>query len=58
MNPAFLILVLLIAVALWFLLSFVFIQLGNFVHSIYKDAVDQIEQDDNNTRKEHKNDKR
>lgn len=47
MNPAFVILVFLGAVILWFLLSFVFIPLGKFVYRIYKDAVNQMEQKDN-----------
>lgn len=47
MNPVFVILVLLGAVFLWFLMSFAFIPFGKFVHRIYKDAVNQIEEKDN-----------
>lgn len=54
MNPAFVILVLLGAVVLWFLLSFVFIPLGKFVYRIYKDAMNQMERDNDNTTKKRK----
>lgn len=46
MNPAFIILILLGAVVLWFLLSFVFYLLGKIVHRIWKDAVDEINRED------------
>lgn len=57
MNPAFVILVLLGAVVIWFLLSFVFIPLGKFVHRIYKDAINQMEQDNNKQQKNEREDK-
>ena len=40
MNPAFIILVILGAIILWFLLSFVFMPLGRFVYKVVKDAFD------------------
>lgn len=46
MNPAFFILVALGAVALWFLLSFVFYPLGRLIYRIWKDAVDEINRND------------
>lgn len=42
MNPVFIILVLLAAVALWFLLSFLFRPLGSLILRIWQDAVDEI----------------
>ena len=46
MNPALLILIVLILVVLWFLLSFLYKPLGKLVHSVWKDAVDIINEDD------------
>ena len=46
MNIAFYILVFLAAVALWFLLSFLFKPIGRFLTGIFKDAKDIIEEDD------------
>ena len=46
MNPALLILIILILIVLWFLLSFLYKPLGEMVHSIWKDAVDIINEDD------------
>lgn len=46
MNPALLILIVLILVVLWFLLSFLYKPLGKLVHGIWKDAVDIINEDD------------
>lgn len=46
MNPAFIILIILGAVALWFLLSFVFFPLGKFIYRIWKDAVDEINREE------------
>ena len=48
MNPAFVILVMLATVALWFLLSFVFYPLGKFIYRIGKDAVDEINREEEN----------
>lgn len=42
MNPAFLIIVVLAAVALWFLSSFIFLPLGKFIYRIWKDMIDAI----------------
>ena len=42
MNPVFIFLVLLCAVIVWFLLSFIFYPLGKFIYIIYKDAIDAI----------------
>lgn len=42
MNPAFVILVILVVVILWFLLSFAFFPLGRFVYRIWKDAIDEM----------------
>lgn len=46
MNPVFVFLVILAAVAVWFLLSFVFYPLGRFIYRIWKDAVDEINRND------------
>lgn len=46
MNPAFIILIILAAVALWFLLSFVFYPLGKFIYRIWRDAIDEIHKED------------
>lgn len=46
MNPAFIILVILAAVAVWFLLSFAFYPLGKLIYRIWKDAVDEINRKD------------
>ena len=47
MNPAFILIVLLAVVALWFLLSFAFKPLGKFFYRIWKDAKDAINEEDN-----------
>lgn len=47
MNPVFIFLVILGAVIIWFLLSFVFYPLGKFLYRIYKDAVDEINREEN-----------
>ncbi len=53
MNPVFFILIILGAIALWFLLSFVFFPLGRLLYRIWKDAVDEINKND----KKHKGEK-
>lgn len=53
MNPAFVILVILAAVLLWFLLSFVFYPLGRLLYRLWKDAIDEMNREDN-TEKEKK----
>lgn len=46
MNPVFVILVILGAVLLWFLLSFVFFPLGKLIYRLWKDAVDEMNRED------------
>ena len=46
MNPVFIFLVILGAIALWFLLSFVFFPLGKFIYRIGKDAVDEMNREE------------
>ena len=52
MNPVFVILVLLAVIALWFLLSFVFFPLGKIIYRIGKDAIDEMNREDNKNEKE------
>lgn len=52
MNPAFIILVILGVILLWFLSSFVFIPLGKLVYKVVKDAIDIMNKDDNEEEKE------
>lgn len=52
MNPVFVFLVILAAVAVWFLLSFVFYPLGRFVYRIWKDAVDEINREEREGKKD------
>lgn len=47
MNPAFIILVILGTILLWFLLSSVFIPLGKLVYKVVKDAIDIMKRDEN-----------
>lgn len=47
MNPAFIILVILGMIVLWFLSSFVFIPLGKLVYRVVKDAIDIMNKDEN-----------
>ena len=54
MNPAFIILVILGTILLWFLLSFVFIPLGKLVYKVVKDAIDIMNKDENKEEKETK----
>lgn len=55
MNPVFVFLVILGAVILWFLLSFIFYPLGKLIYRFYKDAVDEINRDETNeTKKDEK----
>ncbi len=54
MNPVFIILVILGAILLWFLLSFVFIPLGKLVYKVVKDAIDIMNKDENKKEKETK----
>lgn len=52
MNWFFWFLVILAAVFVWFLFSFVFKPLGKFFYHLYKDARDEIVEDNENTDKE------
>lgn len=52
MNPVFVFLVILAAVAAWFLLSFVFYPLGRFIYRIWKDAVDEINREESEEKKD------
>lgn len=54
MNPAFIILVILGAILLWFLLSFVFIPLGKLVYRVVKDAIDIMNKENCEEEKETK----
>lgn len=51
MNPALLIILLIVA-ALWFLLSFLFRPIGKLTYRVYKDAVDEINKNDNDEKQE------
>lgn len=53
MNPAFIILVILGAIALWFLLSFLFVPLGKLISKIWNDAIHETKNED--IKKEEKN---
>lgn len=46
MNPVFIILVIIGAIVLWFLLSFIFFPLGALVYRIWKDAIDEMDRED------------
>ena len=48
MNPVFVFLVILGAILLWFLLSFVFHPLGRFLYRLWKDAKDEMNREDKN----------
>ena len=49
--PVFYILVFIVAILLWFLLSFMFKPMGKLGHRIWKDAVDAMNEDDENKNK-------
>ncbi len=51
MNPIMLLIVILIAVAIWFLLAFMYKPLGKIVYRIWNDAVNEIK---NNEEKENR----
>lgn len=46
MNPVFIILIVLGAVLVWFLLSFVFYPLGKFIYRIWKDMIDEMNREE------------
>ena len=58
MNPVLIFLVLLAAVVLWFLLSFVFFPLGRFIYRVGKDALDEMEREDKKDEKENVDEER
>lgn len=58
MNPALIILVILGLVILWCLLSFVFFPLGKIISHIGKDAVHEMNRDENEEIKEKTNEDR
>lgn len=51
MNPVFVLLVILAAVVVWFLLSFAFKPIGRFFYRIWKDAVGEINKNDESEEK-------
>ena len=54
MNPVFWLLIILVAVALWFLLAFVFYPLGRFIWRIGNDAKHELEREDEQKEDERK----
>lgn len=52
MNPAFIVLIILGALAIWFLASPAFAILGNIICKIWKGAVDEINENDEREEKE------
>lgn len=46
MNPVLVFLVVISAIVLWFLLSFIFFPLGKFVSRIGKDAMEEMNKDE------------
>lgn len=52
MNPALIIIVIFILVALWFMLSFAFFPIGKILKRIWDDAVDEINMEDKKEEKE------
>lgn len=51
MNPVFIVLVIVIAVLLWFLLAFLYKPLGKLLHRIWKDSMDEINKEDEEVKK-------
>lgn len=51
MNPVFYLIVIMIAVTLWFLLAFIFYPLGRFLYRIYTDTVHELEREDDKNKK-------
>lgn len=52
MNPAIIIIVLIVCVAVWFLASALYKPIGKFLHKIGKDALDELTDAENNNRKD------
>ena len=46
MNPVLVFLIFVVAILIWFLLSFAFFPIGRFVHRIWKDAIDEMNKED------------
>lgn len=46
MNPAFIILVILLCISVWFLASSLYKPIGRFIHKIGKDAIDELTEED------------
>lgn len=46
MNPAFIFIVILFAVLLWFLLSFAFKPIGKLFYRLWKDAIDAMKDEE------------
>lgn len=42
MNPAFVLIIIVLAITLWFLLSFVFLPLGRIIYRLWKDAIENM----------------
>ena len=55
MNPAFIIIVILACIALWFLASALYKPIGKFIHKIGKDAIDELTEEEKEKKKEKKN---
>lgn len=54
MNPVLVFLIILAAIVLWFLLSFVFYPLGKLIYRIYKDAIDEMNRKEKEEKAEEK----
>ena len=52
MNPVFWLLVIIIAIVLWFLLAFIFHPIGVFMWKIGSDAVEELNKEDNDKKEE------
>ena len=52
MNPAFLILVVIVCVAVWFLASALYKPIGKFFYRIGKDAIDTMNEEDEENKTE------
>ena len=46
MNPVFYLLVIIVAVILWFLLAFIFYPLGRFLYRIFSDTMHELNRED------------
>ncbi|MEG1564208.1 MAG: hypothetical protein RR365_10850 [Bacteroides sp.] len=43
MNPIFVLIVIMVAIAVWFLLAFLYRPLGGMLFRIWKDSIDEID---------------